>query len=219
MSLVKRERYSLVQMSVEPIAAPPDPKTEKILGASREVFLELGYAATTMDLVAQRARVSKTTLYTRFPSKEELFGATIRAECDRRGLRFAPDALDDLPLDEALYRMARRFVDLVWSPEAVKIHQTVSGEAKRFPEVAQLYFQAGPEHTIAMFVAYFERAARRGIARVEDPAFVAMQFIGALRGGCYCALELGLCEMPPEEERDAFVRKAVELFVRGIRAS
>ncbi len=214
-------------MPDEPIAAAsapaaPDPaevdaKTGRILAAARETFLELGYAAASMDLVAQRARVSKTTLYTRFPSKEELYVATIQAECERRGLRFAPDAFDDLPLEDALCRLGRRFVDLIWSPEAVRTHQSVLGEAARFPEVARLYYRAGPETAIASFVAFFERAAARGVARIEDPVFAAIQFLSALKGGAYCAMELGVGPVPTGEERAAFVRKAVALFVRGIR--
>ncbi len=211
-------------MTTEPIAAPPakpgaqpDPKTEKILAAAKETFLELGYAATSMDLIAQRARVSKTTLYTRFPSKEELYSATIQAECDRHGLAFAPDAFDDLPVEDALHRVARGFVDLLWSPEVVKMHQIVLGEAARFPEVAGLYYKAGPEKTVVAVVALFERMVRRGVVRIDDPAFVATQFLAALQGGSRCALELGLCDYPPEEEREAFVRKAVALFVKGIQ--
>lgn len=193
----------------------PDPKTERILEASKEIFLELGFAATSMDLVAQRARVSKTTLYTRFPSKEDLFVATITAECDRRGMRFAPDAFDGLPVEEALYQAGSRFVDVVWSPEALRLHQSVTGEAARFPEVAQLYFQAGPERSIAVFAAFFARLAERGVVRIEDPAFAAIQFLNALRGGFLCRLELGLGESPTGEEREAFIRAAVALFLRG----
>ncbi|HYH17772.1 MAG TPA: TetR/AcrR family transcriptional regulator [Azospirillum sp.] len=200
-----------------PSATPPDPKTEQILAASRETFLELGYAGTSMDLIAQRARVSKTTLYTRFPSKDDLYVATISAECERRGLRFAPDAFDDLPLEEALRQMGRRFVNLLWSPAAIRMHQAVTGEATRVPEAARLFFQAGPEQAIANFVAFFERAAERGTIRADDPPFVAKQFLAVLQGGPYCALSLGVCEPPTEEERAAFVDKAVDLFVRGIR--
>lgn len=195
---------------------PPDPKTEQILAASRETFLELGYAATSMDLIAQRARVSKTTLYARFPSKDDLYVATISAECERRGMRFAPEAFDDLPLEEALRLLGQRFVDLLWSPEAVKMHQAVTGEAARVPQAAQLFFQAGPDVARAKFIAFFERAAARGLIRTDDPAFVAMQFLAAMQGGPYCALCLGLCEPPSAEERAAFVAKAVDLFLRGL---
>jgi len=200
-----------------PTSPPPDPKTEQILAASRETFLELGYAGTSMDLIAQRARVSKTTLYTRFPSKDDLYVATISAECERRGLRFAPDAFDDMPLEDALRQVGRRFVDLLWSPAAIRMHQAVTGEATRVPEAARLFFQAGPEQAIANFVAFFERAAARGAIDTDDPAFIAKQFLAAMQGGPYCALCLGVCEPPTDEERAAFVDKAVALFLRGLR--
>ena len=44
-----------------------------ILDAARRLFLEHGYAVTSMDVVAQLAGVSKATVYARFESKEQLF--------------------------------------------------------------------------------------------------------------------------------------------------
>ena len=193
-----------------------DAKAEQIVAAGRDVFLELGYAAASMDLVAQRARVSKTTLYTRFPSKGELYTAVISAECDRRGMRFQPDEFDDLPLRDILLRVGERFVALLWSEEAIRVYQSVLGEALRMPEAARLYFQAGPERGMATFVALFERLAARGVIAVDDPAFAATQFLAAMQGGAHCALVVGMCPPPSEDERRAFVTKAVDLFIRGI---
>lgn len=206
-------------MQQRPDPSPPreNAKTEKILVAAKETFLELGFADASMDLVAQRARVSKTTLYTRFASKEALYAATISAECDRRGMRFHAEDFDGLPLEEALRRIGRRFVELIWSPEAIRIHQTVTGEAARFPEVARLFFEAGPDKAIAAVVGYFARAAERGLARIDDPVFTTRQFLAALQGGPYCELTLGLCCPPADDERETFVDRAVTMFVNGIR--
>lgn len=207
-----------MQSLEQKVSQPPtshDPKAEQILAAAREVFLELGYAATSMDQVAQQARVSKTTLYTRFPSKEELYTAVISAECERRGLRFAPEMFDGLPLRDILVQVGRRFVDLIWSEAAIRVHQSVAGEAMRMPEAAQLYFRAGPEQGIANYVALFTHMAERGVIATDDPAFVARQFLAALQGGPYCQMVLGLHPHPTEEERYAFVNKAIDLFLRG----
>jgi len=198
------------------IESKPDAKAEQILAASREIFLEIGYAAASMDLVAQRARVSKTTLYTRFPSKEELYTATIGAECERRGMRFQPDEFDGLPLRDVLIQVGGRFVELIWSNDAIRVYRSVLGESLRMPEVSRLYFQAGPEKGIATFTALFERLNQRGLIRTPDPAFAAMQFLGAMQGGPHCALVVGLCPEPSAEERVAFVAKAVDLFIQGV---
>ncbi|KAA0594466.1 TetR/AcrR family transcriptional regulator [Azospirillum lipoferum] len=206
---------SLEQNTSQPTVSY-DAKAEQIVAAAREVFLELGYAATSMDQVAQQARVSKTTLYTRFPSKEELYTAVISAECERRGLRFQPEMFDGLPLRDILVQVGRRFVDLLWSDAAIRVHQAVVGEATRMPVAAQLYFQAGPEQGIANFIALFTRLNDRGLIATDDPAFVARQFLATMQGGAYCQLMLGLCAEPTEEERYAFVEKAVDLFLRGV---
>ncbi|PWC31276.1 TetR/AcrR family transcriptional regulator [Azospirillum sp. TSO35-2] len=198
-------------------ALPPDAKAEQILFAARDVFLELGYAAASMDLVAQRARVSKTTLYTRFPSKEELYTAVISAECDRYGMRFRPEMFDGVPVRDVLVGIGTRFIDLIWSEPAIRVHQSVVGEAARMPEVARLFFQAGPEKAIAALAALFERMAQHGLIVTDDPAFAANQFLATMKGGAHCARELGLCPVPTEAERDAFVAKAVDLFLRGIQ--
>ncbi len=201
-----------------PASRSDDPKTAKILAAAKETFMELGYANASMDQVAQRARASKTTVYTRFPSKEILFAATISAECERRGMRFTADEFDDLPLDEALRRIGRRFVDLIWSEEAIRLRQIITGEAPRFPDVARLFHEAGPQRARAAVRAYLARAAERGLApRVTDPDLATRAFLSALDGGSYCPVMLGLCPPPPEENRDAFVARVVDLFVNGAR--
>src|SRR3982750_550785 len=63
---------------------------QTILDAASELFVELGFQATTLDKVAQRAKISKLSIYRRFENKEALFGAAIAAGCHRL---FAPQAL------------------------------------------------------------------------------------------------------------------------------
>ena len=50
-------------------------KTAAILDGAMRVFLEQGYAGTTMDKVASAAGVSKPTVYNHFQDKEALFNA------------------------------------------------------------------------------------------------------------------------------------------------
>jgi AcrR family transcriptional regulator len=68
-------------------AATPTPSTQRqrrkdarpseLLDAALELFVEKGFAAARAEEVAQRAGVSKGTLYLYYPSKEELFKAVI----------------------------------------------------------------------------------------------------------------------------------------------
>ncbi|HRQ83073.1 MAG TPA: TetR/AcrR family transcriptional regulator [Azospirillaceae bacterium] len=196
-----------------------DPKTEKLLDAAKAAFLTHGYAAASMDQVARLAQASKTTLYTRFPSKESLFIAVVRRECARRGMGFAAQDFDHLPLEAALRDIADRFLDLLWSPEALRMHQVVTGEATRQPEIARLFYDAAVAPACAAVTGYINRAMARRLLPENDAEFIALQFLASLQGGPHCALTLGLGEPPPPDQRRAYVARAVALFLRGALAS
>ncbi len=58
---------------------------EKILGAARELFTELGYDAVTMRKIAEKIEYSPTTIYLHFRDKDEL----VRELCTLDFLEFA----------------------------------------------------------------------------------------------------------------------------------
>ncbi len=202
-------------MESQHIELSRDPKEENILAAAKRSFMELGYAATSMDLVAQRAHASKTTLYKRFSSKEALFSACIAAECEKRGMSFPVAAFSELPVDRALKEIGKRLLDLLWSPEAIRVEQIVACEAARFPEVANLYFEAGPNRVCETVAEYFEAARASGKLAVPEPRFAAEQFFASLKGWRYAEMVFGNSARPTKEERDAFVDDAVALFLNG----
>lgn len=55
-------------------------RREELLAAAKEVFAGSGFVGTTVGDVARAAGVSHGTVYVYFPSKEELFAATLEAE-------------------------------------------------------------------------------------------------------------------------------------------
>ncbi len=52
---------------------------QTIVDAASELFAELGFHATTLDKVAQRAKISKLSIYKHFENKEALFSAPSRS--------------------------------------------------------------------------------------------------------------------------------------------
>lgn len=191
----------------------PDPKEDKILAAAADAFLEFGYSGTSMDVVAHRARASKTTLYSRFPSKESLFFAMISGHCVKSGMDLDVDELVRWPPAAALQHIGRRFLDLILSPQAIRLEQIVTGEAPRFPEVARIFYEAGPRRVTTAVAKYFAEARARGLLEFEDAEFAARQFLMAMKAP-NCEEMMGLSALQPEE-RDQFVARAVRLFLEG----
>ena len=53
-------------------------KRGAILDAASQLFLELGYDRTSLAKIAERADVSRATLFKQFPSKASLFDDMVR---------------------------------------------------------------------------------------------------------------------------------------------
>ena len=86
-----RSRYASDILAVEAwTAMPVANKTDQIIDAAKATFLTIGYRATSMDLVAEQAGVTKRTIYNNFKSKEQLLEAVIDGTLARLSDRLAP---------------------------------------------------------------------------------------------------------------------------------
>jgi AcrR family transcriptional regulator len=141
----------------------------EILGAALTCFAERGFAATRLDDVAQRAGVTKGTLYLYFPNKEELFkavvaqalvpnlerGEALLSEADERGAEPGSAAA-------MLTEMIRGWAELARSP-ASAIPKIIVSEAGNFPDLARFY----REQVVDRGMALWRRVLQFGIARGE----------------------------------------------------
>lgn len=162
--------------------APPASKAECILAAAKEAFLAGGFGAVSMDTIAREAGVSKATVYAHFAGKEELFGAVIGRECERRFDGLSVAELDPCDVRGSLTVLARRFLDLLLSPEAIALHRIILAEVTRFPALGEVFWRAGPERNLAQIEGFLKSAAAVGTLTLPDTRLAAEQFVGLVRG-------------------------------------
>ncbi|MEY5099278.1 MAG: hypothetical protein RJA36_1997 [Pseudomonadota bacterium] len=141
-----------------------DARPGELLQAALELFVEKGYAATRVEEVAQRAQVSKGTLFLYFPSKVELFKAVVRANISNL-LREWDGELGQFGGSSAeLVRLAvLRWWQRVGDTPASGISKLVMSEAGQFPELAAFYEQ----EVIMPGRALLRRILQRGVERGE----------------------------------------------------
>lgn len=157
-------------------------KAESILAAAKDSFLARGFGAVSMDAIARAAGVSKATVYAHFTSKEELFGAVIGRECERRFAGFTASELDPQDAAASLSILGRRFLDLILSPDAIALHRIILGEVTRFPQLGAVFWEAGPERNLGQIEAFLRRAAKASTLSIADTRQAAEQFVGLVRG-------------------------------------
>ena len=119
-------------------------KRDAILDAATELFYERGFAATSMEAVAERAGVSKMTVYSHFPDKPALLEASFERNIGAIRLPELSDGAD-LPASlETLVAFGERLVAFLTRPEIVKGGRLMAAAAADHPALAAAFFAAGP---------------------------------------------------------------------------
>ena len=157
-------------------------KVQRILLAARAVFTEHGYSNASMDALAQKALVSKATLYLYFESKQELFAAVILEERDRFAASFLAGEQGREAMPTRLLRFARALVHFLLSPDIIASCRLVIGEAARAPELGLAFYDNGPARLLGRLEQFMTRAIAAGQLRKVNPRVAAEQFIGLVRG-------------------------------------
>ena len=115
-------------------------RPQQLLDAALMLFVEKGFAATRAEEVAQRAGVSKGTLYLYYPSKEELLKAVIREHLSSRIAAGAAQADKHRGTAADLLRevFSRWWLDVFESPTA-GVFKLIITEVRNFPDLAEFY--------------------------------------------------------------------------------
>ncbi|MBO9696443.1 MAG: TetR/AcrR family transcriptional regulator [Sphingopyxis sp.] len=193
-------------------------RRKAFVDAARELFFANGYAGTTMSSIAGKVGGSKTTLWTYFPSKEELFAAVVDDIVEQYGQMLAID----LPLDEPVTDVLRRFGNLLMTKltatPILSLFRLVVGEAERFPHLAETFYERGPRRGKARAAVWVGEKMVRGELRMGDPMRAVQQFTGLCQSGVYQFAMLNLPESHDLARLQDDVDAALDTFWRAWRS-
>lgn len=185
----------------------PDVRT-RVLQAARTVFVRHGFAAATVEQIAQEAGVGPVTIYRHFGSKEGLVAAFVQASSPRRLLRELAERPSGT-LEENLLAFAAtalRFIHDNRDLLQLAMQDSASGGALR-DEIT------GTQGRTAVALArYLERQMEAGRLRRVDPVDLAFTFVGMLFGHAFIAphfYDRPLGDIP------SIARLATRLFLDG----
>jgi len=149
-----------------------------ILDAATDLFLEHGYDRTSLARVAESAGVSKATLFKQFPTKAELFEATVLAAGDAPAGELVDPPTGDFRA--GLTALGIAYVELLNRPRMEDLIRAVIAESQRFPELRERTFNFGTLPVFAALGRYLRAENAAGFADVDDPDVAAAQFLGMI---------------------------------------
>lgn len=194
-------------------SAPAGRKMDIVIRAAWQLFLEQGFSATSMDAIAKAAGVSKATLYAYFPSKEALFASLIVAECESLQ-RDLPVPKLSAGLSEALRDFARQYLHTFIHRKDVAFVRIIANESGRFPVLARLFYESGPEATIRRLAQFLEEARAAKVLEFDDPMEAAKQFLSLVRGELPLLIVLGLSDLT-EEAIEQEIEAGLKFFLKA----
>lgn len=185
-------------------------KRKSILAAAQKLILELGYSATSMDLVAATANVSKQTVYSHFKNKDTLFSNIILMKCHQYQLDALPQS-HTLNMSDVLQNFGLKVVKLLQQEEVVAMYRVVIAEVGNNPQLAQLFYEAGPLQSMNILTNYLH--SQKELSLNQDDASVwATTFCNMLKGEYHFLSLLGLPYALSDIQQKELVTTAVANF-------
>jgi AcrR family transcriptional regulator len=147
---------------------------EAVLAATYELLTEAGFGGVSVDAVAERSGVAKTTIYRHWASRSAL----LLDACSQ--LRTRPEVPDTGSLRKDLLVLATDLARRLGSARWPAVLPSIIDAAERDPELADLHARLHAE-MIEAFQAVVERGQRRGeLAPRREPSEVIACIIGPL---------------------------------------
>jgi TetR/AcrR family transcriptional regulator, mexJK operon transcriptional repressor len=177
-------------------------------------FLKHGYGGTSMATIVKAAGVSKTTLYSRFASKEELFLAMMKKLVQGDlSTRIRAVQGPPRPLADMLTEFGCKSLEIGFDSQHFGLVRLIYGESHRFPELreaSEALADASRSGILRIIEAYGEREGLT-FARPDAPARALAM---ALRGVHLDVVLSGSRSL--NAERRAQIAEIVDLLVASI---
>jgi TetR/AcrR family transcriptional repressor of mexJK operon len=184
-------------------------KQSTIAKAALDLFLQQGYAATSMDAVAALAGVTKQTVYRYYPSKGQLFSAVMeKIRADEPPLHQFGGGEPERELNS----FGRDLLAFHLTPAALGVYRMILSEGGGEEGLLKPFMQAGPTRVIQLLIEFLQRLC----PELDDAVFYAQMFVSMILVPRNQLIIQGKGRISRAEQK-AHVDKVVRLFLNGLQ--
>ncbi len=131
---------SSIQIGEPKFRRRAEARPDEVLDSALELFIQQGFANTTVEQIARKAGLSKGAVYLYFPSKQAIIEALVRRAVVPVAERALANALGfggdpRIGITSTLRLIGQGLLD----PRVLAIPKMIAREAVQFPELAQIY--------------------------------------------------------------------------------
>lgn len=153
--------------------AAKDQRRQVLLDAALDEFYERGFTAARMDDIANRAGLSKGTIYLYFDSKTALFTSLVESLTQPNVEIIETLARSCAPVQTLI----REFTDfaprIVRNTRLPRLLKVLIGDSQAFPQTIENYRKNVIERVLAALTTIFTNAKKRGEITLDNPELTA----------------------------------------------
>lgn len=186
----------------------------RFVEAAEKLFLNRGFADTSVNEIVRLAGGSLTTLYAEFGTKDELFVAVM----NRRAATLSTDIFNpETPSADtavALLQLARRMQAHMLSENALAIYRLAIHEGPKFPSLRNAVLLNGLKEFLQRLAEFFSGLNETQALDIDDVDVAAEFFLTLVQGQIRTRAACGDMQSITRQQRDDHVKRAVDAFLR-----
>lgn len=187
-------------------------KREAIVEAAKSMFKKLGVAATSMDKLAEEAKVSKRTVYNHFATKEVLVMHLMselwfEAMANNQG-QYQPEQALFSQLSAIIFTE----IQVINSQEHIDMARVAIGHLFYSSEDMKREVEKMKQHETAL-LRWIKAAANDGKIEIEDAVFANEQLLHLIKGQCFWPQILTCQPLLDDSQRQHLADESAKMFL------
>ncbi len=187
-----------------------------LLDHALKVFLQFGYANTSIAKIATTAGVSTRTIYELYANKADLMVAALTHLIERDVNQLSEiGRLADAQPEKALYAFGKIILERVTSRELIEHYRMGVADGFRFPELAKKMQSAGPKRIEGIIAEYLAIQAKLGKLQIKDANKTANIFLHMLTSEPRQRALFGLLSQENGWDAEQHIVNVIHIFLHG----
>lgn len=189
---------------------------DRLLDAAGEVFLEQGYARTSMDAIAKATGSTRKTIYARYANKAEIFAAVVVRLLDANiSIPSLEPVVSTTDPRARLLKLAYASIDFVSEPQMARINRLFFAEGHQTPELAGLLAALYDRQINNVQGVLEELKAEGHLPKLPDPRLAAIMFIESVSSNPRLRAVFGPATALPRKRVVLYTEMAVDVLLAG----
>jgi len=156
-------------------------RPDEVLDAALALFVDQGYARTSVAQIARAAGISKGAIYLYFPSKQAILeGLVQRAVAPVADSALAVATISQGDLRATLRSLLGSIVTGLSDPKVFAVPKVVIREAVIAPEIAEMYRNAVLDRVLPFAIGLIRQGIESGQLRAVDPELTLRTIMGPI---------------------------------------